>query len=83
MHDCPKLINLVVTNLSLTCFKLYPLSIITGDFPEDKDYIRLLHARGGWILSKIVDKKTLVVDRWNGDMRGDFPKWAYTKAWTK
>ena len=34
-------------------------------------------------VSKIEDKKTLVIYNWNGDMRGDFPQWAYTKAWTK
>ena len=58
-------------------------SIITDDFPEDKNYIRLIYAKGGWILSKIEDKKTLVIYNWNGDMRGDFPQWGYTKAWTK
>ena len=57
--------------------------IITDDFLEERGYIRLIHARGGWILSKMEDKKTLVVYKWNGDMRGDFPQWAYTKAWTK
>ena len=58
-------------------------SIISDDFPEDRSYIRLIHARGGWILSKIEDKKTLVVYKWNGDIRGNFPQWAYTKAWIR
>ena len=58
-------------------------SIIADDFPEDRSYIRLILARGGWILSKIEDKKTLVVYKWNGDMRGNFPQWAYTRAWIK
>ena len=57
--------------------------IVTNDFPEDKNYIRLVDATGGWILSKQEDNKTLVVYAWNGDMRGDFPKWAYASAWVK
>lgn len=57
--------------------------IVTDNFPIDDDYIRLIEARGGWVLSKINDRKTLVVYKWNGDMRGDFPKWAYSTAWVK
>ena len=57
--------------------------IVTDNFPLDDNYIRLIEARGGWVLSKINDRKTLVVYKWNGDMRGDFPKWAYSTAWVK
>ena len=57
--------------------------IVTDNFPLEDNYIRLIEARGGWVLSKINDKKTLVVYKWNGDMRGDFPKWGYSQAWKK
>tara|TARA_Y100001970_G_scaffold134911_2_gene166062 strand:+ start:60444 stop:61031 length:588 start_codon:yes stop_codon:yes gene_type:complete len=57
--------------------------IVSENFPLDDNYIRLTEARGGWILTKIKDNKTLVTYKWNGDMRGDFPKWAYSRAWVK
>ena len=57
--------------------------IVTEDFPEDKNYIRLIDARGGWTLLKLDSKKTLVTYEWNGDMRGSFPNWAYSKSWIK
>ena len=57
--------------------------IVTDNFPLDDNYIRLIEARGGWVLSKIDNKKTLVIYKWNGDMRGDFPNWAYSTAWVK
>ena len=57
--------------------------IVSDNFPEDQNYIRLIDAKGGWILTKIKDNKTLVTYKWNGDMRGDFPKWAYSRAWVK
>ena len=57
--------------------------IVTEDFPEDKQYVRLIDARGGWTLLRLDNQKTLVTYAWNGDMRGDFPNWAYRKSWTK
>jgi len=57
--------------------------IITQSFPEDKKYIRLIDARGGWSLVSLDDNSTLVRYDWNGDMRGDFPSWAHNKAWLK
>ena len=57
--------------------------IITEEFPESKDYIRLVDARGGWTLISLDNKNTLVRYEWNGDMRGDFPKWAYSQAWVR
>ena len=57
--------------------------IVTDNFPLDDNYIRLTEARGGWVLSKIDDRKTLVIYKWNGDMKGDFPQWAYSTAWIK
>ena len=58
-------------------------SIVTEDFPEDEKYVRLIDARGGWTLLKLGNEKTLVTYVWNGDMRGDFPNWAYRKSWIK
>ena len=57
--------------------------IVTEDFPEDKRYIRLIDAKGGWTLLKLDNEKTLVTYAWNGDMRGDFPSWAYNRSWIK
>ena len=57
--------------------------IVTENFPEDKKYIRLINARGGWTLTSLDDKATLVTYLWNGDMRGDFPSWAYRQAWIR
>ena len=57
--------------------------IVSDNFPEDKNYIRLIDAKGGWILESIGNNRTLVIYQWNGDMRGDFPSWAYSRAWVK
>ena len=57
--------------------------IVTEDFPEDEKYIRLIDARGGWTLISLNDSSTLVTYDWNGDMRGDFPNWAYNQAWIR
>ena len=57
--------------------------ILTQSFPEDRKYIRLIDARGGWTLVSVDNNSTLVMYDWNGDMRGDFPNWAYNKAWIR
>ena len=49
----------------------------------DSDYIRLINAKGEWRLSPISDNLTKVSYTWNGELRGDFPSWSLTKAWTK
>ena len=57
-------------------------SIVSEDFIEKKDYIRLTDAKGGWIISKIPEENGIrVIYKWNGDMKGNFPNWAYQKAW--
>ena len=59
-------------------------SIISKDYVLDKNYVRLIDAKGGWNISKNNnDEGVLVTYTWNGDMRGDFPNWAYSKAWVK
>ena len=57
--------------------------IITQSFPEDRKYIRLIDARGGWTLVSADNNSTLVMYDWNGDMRGNFPNWAYSQAWIR
>ena len=57
--------------------------IVTESFPEDKKYIRLIDARGGWTLTSLNNRTTIVTYAWNGDMRGDFPSWAYKQAWIR
>ncbi|MBT6870912.1 MAG: hypothetical protein HOA66_05605, partial [Candidatus Marinimicrobia bacterium] len=47
----------------------------------DKDYIRLIHAAGGWILRPIDEYTTELTYMWNGELLGDFPNWALTRAW--
>ena len=49
----------------------------------DSDYIRLINAKGEWRFSPISDNLTKVSYTWNGELRGDFPSWSLTKAWTK
>jgi len=59
-------------------------SIKSNDFTVDDNYVRLTDAKGGWVISKIENPKgVLVTYTWNGDMRGGFPNWAYSKAWVR
>jgi hypothetical protein len=47
----------------------------------DDDYVRLVNASGGWILHPIDDDTTELTYMWNGELLGDFPNWALTRAW--
>ena len=49
----------------------------------DSNYIRLINAKGEWRLSPVTDNQTEVSYLWNGELRGDFPSWALSKAWVK
>lgn len=49
----------------------------------DPNYIRLVNAKGEWRMSPIKDNVTEVSYLWNGELRGDFPGWALSKAWVK
>jgi len=49
--------------------------------PIQKEYVRLIHAAGEWKLTKINEQKTGVTYTWNGELLGDFPSWALSKAW--
>ena len=47
----------------------------------DPNYIRLINAKGEWRLSPINENLTQVSYTWNGELLGDFPNWALTRAW--
>lgn len=47
----------------------------------DDDYVRLVNASGGWILHPIDEHTTELTYMWNGELLGDFPDWALTRAW--
>ena len=49
----------------------------------DKDYIRLKNAAGGWILQPVDKNTTKLTYMWNGQLLGDFPDWALTRAWVE
>jgi hypothetical protein len=46
-----------------------------------KDYVRLIHAAGEWRLHPLDESSTEVTYTWNGELSGDFPNWALTRAW--
>jgi hypothetical protein len=43
--------------------------------------VRLPRAEGQWRLEPVGTNKTRVTYIWNGELLGDFPDWALTKAW--
>ena len=45
--------------------------------------IRLANAAGEWYLKAVNESSTKVVYTWNGELGGDFPDWALTRAWGK
>ena len=49
--------------------------------PIHEDYVRLIHAAGEWRLHSLNDSSTEVTYIWNGELLGDFPDWALTRAW--
>ena len=57
-------------------------SLSDTSISESDKYVRLVNAAGQWKLISI-DSKTYVYYRWNGELRGDFPDWALTRAWNE
>ena len=51
------------------------------DAPENNKYVRLVNAAGRWQLTPESKKTTLVSYTWNGELLGDFPKFALERAW--
>ena len=58
-------------------------AVVSKDFPEMKNCVRLVNAQGEWYLYEMDNNKTYVRYTWNGQMLGDFPKWGYKQAWTR
>ena len=50
---------------------------------ETSNCIRLVNAAGEWYLRVVDNSSTEVVYTWNGELAGDFPDWALTRAWSK
>ena len=46
------------------------------------NHVRLPNATGVWILKKMNEKQTKIIYGWNGELLGNFPDFALTKAWT-
>ena len=51
--------------------------------PTDEGCVRLVNAAGEWYLKSLTDSSTEVSYTWNGELGGDFPEWALTRAWKK
>ena len=47
----------------------------------NNNYVRLINAEGLWRIESLSDNQTELTYIWNGELRGDFPDWALTKAW--
>ena len=58
-------------------------AVVSDSYPEQRSFVRLKNAQGGWVLTSLDLNKTQVEYYWNGDMGGNFPDWAYSKAWIK
>ena len=58
-------------------------SVRNDSFSSSGKYVRLENAMGEWRLTRIDKNKTLISYTWNGQLLGDFPKWALSKAWKK
>jgi len=56
-------------------------AVIHPDAPLHRKYVRLIHASGGWKLKSLDSTKTEIIYTWNGELLGDFPNWALTRAW--
>ena len=56
-------------------------AIIHPEAPLYSKYVRLIHASGGWRLKSLDSTKTEITYTWNGELLGDFPNWALTRAW--
>ena len=53
------------------------------EIPEYDNVVRLINAGGEWALRYINDNSTKVSYSWNGELRGDFPSFSLSSAWTK
>jgi len=56
-------------------------SVVNIEAPLKRSYVRLVNAAGEWRLTPINSNQTEITHTWNGELRGDFPSWALTRAW--
>ena len=56
-------------------------AVISESYPLNSKFIRLINAQGGWFVNYVDSNYTNIKYQWNGEMLGNFPEWAYTKAW--
>ena len=56
-------------------------SVTHADAPERVGFVRLINAAGEWRLHPLNKNETEVSYIWNGELLGDFPDWALTRAW--
>ena len=56
-------------------------SVKNSGIAVHEDYVRLIHAAGEWRLHPLDENNTEVTYSWNGELLGDFPDWALTRAW--
>ena len=56
-------------------------SVKNSGIPVHEDYVRLVNAAGEWRLHSLDTENTEVTYTWNGELLGDFPDWALTRAW--
>ena len=56
-------------------------AVIHPNVPVRNKYVRLIHAAGEWRLTPLDSTKTAITYTWNGELLGDFPNWALTRAW--
>jgi hypothetical protein len=56
-------------------------AVMHQEAPLYSKYVRLIHAAGEWRLKPLDAMKTEIIYTWNGELAGDFPDWALTRAW--
>lgn len=56
-------------------------AVQNSGIPVHEDYVRLINAAGEWRLHAMASESTEVTYLWNGELLGDFPDWALTRAW--
>ena len=56
-------------------------SVLHPQAEKVKGSVRLPRAEGQWKLRPLTPSSTEVTYTWNGEILGDFPNWALTRAW--
>ena len=56
-------------------------AVMHSAVPMNKKYVRLIHSTGEWRITYLGSNKTEITYTWNGELLGDFPDWALSRAW--